>query len=168
MFLGGGRPPAGLAAAGSESSSRPQGLDQTGRVAGAAIEGWWPVTSARDEPAGGHNGASRLHPPTEVGGIDPAPQDHLVDSPQLRHGEGRGQELERDVGVLHLAAQAVEGVVEDLVVVERQLRRPSTGNQAASIVLRPGAISVSSVRTSAKYATTAASIWRAESHSSNV
>ena len=81
------------------------------------------MAATGDDLARRNDGACRLDATTEIRGIDPASEDHLVDGAQMRHREGWRQELECDVSVLHLVAQPLEGVVQDLVVVERELGR---------------------------------------------
>src|SRR5260370_23873898 len=68
--------------------------------------------------ASGYNAPGGLDTTPEVGGIDPASQDHLVNVAKLSHGEVGRQELEGDQRVLYLVAQALKREVEDLVVVE--------------------------------------------------
>src|SRR5713101_7800307 len=118
MVLGRARRLGGSLGQGPEGAPRPHRLDQARRILGALIQCWGSVATTGDGMAGRYDAPSGFDTPPEVGGIDPASQNHLVDVAKLGHSEVARQELEGDQRLLHLVAQALKREAEDLVVVE--------------------------------------------------
>src|SRR5829696_5896093 len=87
-----------------------------------AVEAGRPV-AAGAEAVGGDEGSGVLDLATEVGRIQPAAEDRLVDLPQLGEGELVREQAMGDPAVADLVAEAPQRVVHDLVVIEGQTRK---------------------------------------------
>src|SRR5690606_6960053 len=84
-----------------------------------AVQPGGPV-AAGPEPVGGDEGSGVLDLAAEVRGIERAVEDGLVHLAQLSQGELRREEAVCDAAVAHLVAQAPQGVLDDVAVVERE------------------------------------------------
>ena len=86
-----------------------------------AVEAGGPV-AAGAEAVGGDEVAGVLDLAAEVRGVQAAAEDRLVHLAQVGEGELVGEQAVRDAAVADLVAQAPEGVLDDLVVVEGEPR----------------------------------------------
>src|SRR5262245_2270089 len=95
-------------------------------MAAERVQGGWPVRPAAQAPERPQQ-SQRQHLAPEVAPVKSPPEDRLVQALELAEREGRGQQREREVGVLQLRAQPCDREADHRAVVVGEHREARSG-----------------------------------------